>query len=60
MTEDQIERTVERWVDRLDARLMAGLIDQATYNKIQALLAEWADHEYSWNDATHRAAKRLG
>ncbi len=46
MTEDQIERWVERQFDRLDARLMSGDIDQETYNLAAFAIHEKANAEY--------------
>jgi hypothetical protein len=45
MTEEQIERAVERKFDALDARLMAGS-SQEEYDKASARIAAWADREY--------------
>lgn len=38
MTEDQIERRVEREMDKLDGRLMNGLLSQDDYNRNAANL----------------------
>ena len=46
MTEDQIERHVERRTDTLDARLMAGSLTQAEYDAEQRALNQWAEAEY--------------
>ncbi len=46
MTEDQIERHVERKVDRLDAAFMAGRLTQTEYNEGHREIARWADVEY--------------
>jgi hypothetical protein len=58
MTEDQIERRVEKMVDHLDRIFMAGLIDQASYDSQMADLQRWADRQYSWSAAEQRAARR--
>ena len=42
MTEDQIEREVERRMDALDARLMRGAISQHDYDREVHLLNRWA------------------
>lgn len=42
MTEDQIERTVERQMDRLDRQLMAGTINQTDYDRCVEVIDEWA------------------
>lgn len=46
LTEDQIERRVERMVDHADRCLMTHAINQDTYNKIMEDLAEWANARY--------------
>ena len=46
MTEDQIERAVERKTDWLDAALMSGKISQAQYDAEQRKLTEWANAQY--------------
>ena len=46
MTEEQIERAVERKFDALDARLMAGSLSQEEYDKASAGITAWADREY--------------
>jgi hypothetical protein len=42
MTEDQVERAVERMFDALDARLMAGKLSQAEYDAEGMKIARWA------------------
>jgi hypothetical protein len=51
MTEDQIERRVERAMDRLDARLMDGRLSQAEYDREVIILDKWASQQ-----AVHRLA----
>jgi hypothetical protein len=46
MTEDQIERAVERKVDSLDARFMAGTMTQSEYDAAMKAISAWADSEY--------------
>lgn len=46
MTEDQIERRVERMFDALDARLMRGDLTQAAYDAEAAKVSAWAESEY--------------
>ena len=43
LTEQQIERRVERHVDHLDRVFMDGQIDQDTYDKAMRELHEWAE-----------------
>lgn len=47
MTEDQIEREVERQFDRLDARLMAGKLSQVEYDRKSRAIDEWASSQYA-------------
>ena len=46
MTEEQIERTVERATDRLDERYMQGEISPARYADEADKLSAWAEREY--------------
>jgi uncharacterized membrane protein len=46
MTEDQIERAVERATDRLDERFLSGEISRARYADEMDRLSAWADREY--------------
>lgn len=46
MTEDQIERTVERMTDNADRLFMSGTIDQTTYDAKMRDIATWADKQY--------------
>jgi hypothetical protein len=45
LTEDQIERRVERMMDHLDRVFLAGSIDQKTYDAGVKDLNEWADRK---------------
>lgn len=47
MTEDQIERAVERKTDAVDALLMARKLSQAEYDSRMAEIAAWADQQYN-------------
>ena len=47
MTEAQIENTVERRTDRLDAALMDGRLSQAEYDAEMRALSAWADAQYA-------------
>jgi hypothetical protein len=61
MTEDQIERAVERKVDRLDDRYLAKGADgrfamtEAIYLATLEEIHQWAEREYSWCAAQRRA-----
>jgi hypothetical protein len=46
MTEDQIERHVERMVDRLDRRFLNSSMSQAEYDSEMKQVSLWADAEY--------------
>jgi len=59
MTEDQIERAVERKVDRLDALFMTTDLTQAEYDAAQKEVQAWADREYSWCEAERRAGTHV-
>lgn len=45
MTEDQIERTVERRMDSLDKRYMAGDLDRPAYDAAVQELDRWAQEQ---------------
>lgn len=47
-SEDRIERTVERLVDRADAQFLAGKMTQAQYDSWHRQLQIWADLQYRW------------
>jgi hypothetical protein len=51
MTEEQIERRVERAMDRLDARLMSGRLSQAEYDREVVALDKWALQQARYVDA---------
>lgn len=53
MTEDQIERKVERYFDQIDAKLMRGEIPQSTYDWLAKGIAEWADEQYAAQRGEH-------
>ena len=46
MTEDQIELKVEREMDKLDRKLIDGLITQTRYDLEVDELERWADRQY--------------
>ncbi len=46
MTEAQIERAVERQMNRLDARLLGNRMTQGEYDHEVMLLDKWADQQY--------------
>jgi uncharacterized membrane protein len=46
MTEDQIERKVERTTDFIDAQFMAGKLTQDEYDRKMRELSRWADSLY--------------
>jgi len=46
LTEEQIERRVERMIDRVDARLMNGSLTQEAYDVAIEFVNEWAEREY--------------
>ena len=52
MTEEQIERRVERMMDHLDRVFMAGQIDQKTYDLGVRDLHEWAEAKYREHEAS--------
>lgn len=45
MTEDQIERRVERTMDSLDHRLLSGKLSQADYDREVVCLDKWAQQQ---------------
>jgi len=49
MTEDQIERRVERMMDHLDRVFLNGDLSQVEYDKAVAELSRWADCQYIAN-----------
>lgn len=46
MTEDQIERAVERKTDALDAAFLRGSLTQAEYDLECKRIADWAELQY--------------
>ena len=46
MTEEQIERRVERAMDRLDGRLLSGELSQGEYDVLARDLDAWATAQY--------------
>ena len=55
MTEDQIERHVERHMNSLDAQLMNGSLTQAEYDQAVRALDRWAQAQYN----AHRVSIHL-
>lgn len=55
MTEDQIERTVERKFDALDARYMRGELSTPAYEAESKAIDAWAEARY----AERRAESRI-
>jgi hypothetical protein len=49
MTEDQIERRVERMIDHLDRLLLSGSMTQKNYNLAMIDLSRWAESKYREN-----------
>ena len=47
MTEEQIERIVERTIDRLDRHLLSNQITQDQYDRDIALADAWAREQYA-------------
>jgi hypothetical protein len=47
MTEDQIERRVERMMDALDAQLMSGALTQREYDNNVRDLDAWAEAKFA-------------
>ena len=54
MTEDQIERKVERMMDHLDRLLLSGEMNENDYDKSVKDLAQWADAQSRWSEAQRR------
>lgn len=46
ISEQRIERTVERLFDRADLALMDGRATQAEYDRWSARCSQWADEQY--------------
>lgn len=49
MNEDQLERLIERLVNRADATLMANHVTQAAYDQWMKDLNAWAEAESKWS-----------
>ena len=45
--EDQVERAVCRYTDRIDAFFMGGILDQAEYDQAMRRLDDWANRQYA-------------
>ena len=58
LTEDQIERRIERMMDSLDRKFMAGAIDAKTYDSGVADLRKWEEAKYRERAALDRAKLR--
>lgn len=54
MTEDQIERRVERWINVLDRAFMRGDIDQKTYDREIFEIDQWAKQQWQRQSALSR------
>ena len=60
MTEDQIERKVERATDYVDHQLMTGVYTQAVYNQKMREINAWAEGQYRANErAAENSWQRL-
>lgn len=46
LTEEQIETRIERTIDGLDRRLMAGRLSQAEYDREMAAINAWGEEQY--------------
>ena len=46
LTENQIEATVERQIDKLDAKLMSGKLTQSEYDHEVMIVDKWASQQY--------------
>jgi hypothetical protein len=56
VTEDRLERCVERLMDRADAALMSGRATQQQYDSWCAALSRWADAQRTLPDVYWRVA----
>lgn len=52
MSEDQIERHVERAFDRIDAQFMDNRITQSEYEKKVIEITKWASRQYHLNTSS--------
>jgi len=59
MTEDQIERLVERYVDAIDLRYMAGKLSDAEYRDAMRAIEAWASRQYARPAALREAMSVL-
>jgi hypothetical protein len=55
-TEERIERAVERAYDRLDGRLMSGVIMQVEYDAGAKAINAWACEQYRVDELAARPA----
>lgn len=51
LTEEQIERMVERQIDRLDRHLLSNQITQEQYDRDIVSLDKWASQQYEHSKA---------
>lgn len=59
MSEEQLELSVERITDRLDARLMAGQLSQADYDQTMRDLNHWANTQSCCAQIWDRVQRRI-
>jgi hypothetical protein len=45
MTEDEIERKVERFIDQADRMFLDGKIDQHSYHRLMRDIYKWAERQ---------------
>jgi hypothetical protein len=57
MTEEEIERRVEKMTDHLDRLLMTGAKTQRDYDKDMASLNLWAEAQYKARERAYLKAK---
>jgi hypothetical protein len=55
MTEDQIERKVQLYFDRIDAKLMRGDISQQSYDMLAKEINVWAEGQYANGNVTWKS-----
>lgn len=58
LTEDLIERRVERMVDHLDRVFMSGQMTEKNYTLAMRELHQWAEEEYRKIEVQRRAERR--
>lgn len=46
MTEEEIERKVEKTIDKLDKRYLSGEITREQYESEMVLISRWAEEQY--------------